>query len=172
MIKAVQQDSVLEQNPPREEQPISIVLPCKDQTSTNWVRKQWSELGKKMGRHLRSVYISRKIGDDLKRREKKPPMFSQQCVVYHFDCDRCETGYVGCSSRHLYQRIEEHKLTTIDKHIREYHAGDLNDLAAKFRVLRMYKRKFDCLIFEMLFIRDPKPSLNKQSDSIKSKLCT
>ena len=99
-------------------------------------------------------------------------MLSQQYVVYHFECHRCEAGYVGCTSRHLYQRIEEHKLTTIGKHIREDHAGDLNDLAAKFRVLRKCKGKFDCLIFEMVYIRDLKPSLNKQSDSMKSKLFT
>ena len=30
--------------------------------------------------------------------------------------------------------------------------------------------KFDCLIFEMFFIRDLKPKLNKQRDSIRAKL--
>ena len=28
--------------------------------------------------------------------------------------------------------------------------------------------KFECLLYEMLYIRDLKPSLNKQSDSISS----
>ena len=30
--------------------------------------------------------------------------------------------------------------------------------------------KFDCLIFEMFFIWDLKPKLNKQNDSIRAKL--
>ena len=165
MIKAAQEKN-------REEQPVSIVLPYKDQRSANAVRKQCSELGKKIGKHLRPVYTSRKIGDDLNRRENKSPMLSQQCVVDHFECDRCEAGYVGYTSRHLYKRTEVHKLTTTGKHIREDHAGDLNDLAAKFRVLPKCKGKLDRLIFEILYIRDLKPSLNKQLDSIKSKLFT
>ena len=41
---------------------------------------------------------------------------------------------------------------------------------ATFRVLRKCSNKFDCLIFEMFFIRDLKPKFNKQSDSIRAKL--
>ena len=40
-----------------------------------------------------------------------------------------------------------------------------------FRVLRKCLNKFDCLIFERFLIRDLKPKLNKQSDSICAKLC-
>ena len=36
--------------------------------------------------------------------------------------------------------------------------------------LRKCQHKFDCLIFEMFFIKDLKPTLNKQSDSIRAKL--
>ena len=38
------------------------------------------------------------------------------------------------------------------------------------RVLRKCKTKLDCLIYEMLYIRDLKPNLNTQSDSIRAKL--
>ena len=34
---------------------------------------------------------------------------NQQCLVYKFECDLCDAGYVGYTSRHLHQRIEEHK---------------------------------------------------------------
>ena len=34
------------------------------------------------------------------------------------------------------------------------------------------RSKFECLLFEMLFIRDIRPSMNKQSDSIRAKLFT
>ena len=39
-----------------------------------------------------------------------------------------------------------------------------------FTVLRKCKTKHDCLIYEMLYIRELSPSLNVQSDSIKAKL--
>ena len=41
-----------------------------------------------------------------------------------------------------------------------------------FKVLRKCKSKFDCLIYEMLYIKDIKPSLNTQADSIRAKLFT
>ena len=33
----------------------------------------------------------------------------QQCLVYKFECDLCDAGYVSYTSRHLHQRIEEDK---------------------------------------------------------------
>ncbi|KAL9987751.1 hypothetical protein ACROYT_G002107 [Oculina patagonica] len=56
-----------------------------------------------------SVYTSRKIKDEIKVREDKPPLVNQQCVVYNFQCNLCDVGYVGYTCRHLHQRIEEHK---------------------------------------------------------------
>ena len=37
-------------------------------------------------------------------------------------------------------------------------------------MLRKCKNKFDCLMYEILFIRDVKPDLNTQKDSIKAKV--
>ena len=42
----------------------------------------------------------------------------------------------------------------------------------KFKNLRVLKRMNECLLYEMLFTKELKPSLNKQSDSIRSKLFT
>ena len=28
-------------------------------------------------------------------REAKPPLVNQQCLVYNFECDLCDAGYVG-----------------------------------------------------------------------------
>ena len=44
------------------------------------------------------------------------------------------------------------------------------DIAQSFRILRKCQNKFDCLIFEMFFIQELKPTLNKQCDSIRAKL--
>ena len=44
------------------------------------------------------------------------------------------------------------------------------DLLKRFKVLKKYRNKFDCLVYEMLFIRALKPNLNVQSDSIRAKV--
>ena len=41
------------------------------------------------------------------------------------------------------------------------HGNDPCEIAKNFRVLRKCSNKFDCLIFEMFFIRDLKPKLNR-----------
>ena len=40
-----------------------------------------------------------------------------------------------------------------------------------FKILRKCQGKFDCLVFEMLYIKKFKPNLNFQTDSIRAKLC-
>ena len=42
----------------------------------------------------------------------------------------------------------------------------------QFSILRKCRSKFDCLIFEMLFIKELKPGLNTQKDSVRAKLFT
>ena len=43
-------------------------------------------------------------------------------------------------------------------------------LLKRFEVLKKYRNKFDCLVYEMLFIRALKPNLNVQSDSIRARV--
>ena len=50
------------------------------------------------------------------------------------------------------------------------HDMEPEDIAQSFRILRKCQNKFDCLIFEMFFIQELKPTLNKQCDSIRAKL--
>ena len=54
--------------------------------------------------------------------------------------------------------------------LREQHDMEPEDIAQSFRILRKCQNKFDCLIFEMFFIQELKPTLNKQCDSIRAKL--
>ena len=107
------------------------------------------------------MFTSKKIADEIKVAEAKPPLINQQCVVYEFRCDLCDADYVGYTRRHLFQRIEEHKHSAIGKHLRDAHNQMNKDL-----------QKQECLIYEMLFIKDKKPKLNTQSDSIKAKIFT
>ena len=152
--------------------PVRITLPFKDQKSADAVRKQLKDLGKKIGTDLQPVYTSAKIGDKLKLQEEKPALVNNQCVVYSFKCDQCDADYVGYTTRHLHQRIDEHKTSVIGKHIKEIHGVASPDISNMFSVLKKCQGKLDCLVNEMLLIRERKPALNTQADSIRAKVFT
>ena len=149
---------------------VRISLPFKDQVAANAVRRQLRDLSHKIGPTLQPVFVSKKLGQDLKPKEIKPSIVNQQCVVYLFSCDLCDADYVGYTARHLHQRIAEHKNSAIGRHFLEAHGNNnlLNE--NQFTVLRRCQGKFDCLVFEMLFIKNLKPNLNIQTDSIRAKL--
>ena len=44
------------------------------------------------------------------------------------------------------------------------------DFSNNFSILKKYKIKFDCLVFEIFFINELRPSLNLQSDSLHAKV--
>ncbi|XP_068704025.1 uncharacterized protein [Montipora foliosa] len=149
---------------------IRIVLPFKDQIAANAVRRQLRDLSRKICVTLQPIFVSKKLEQDLKPKEIKPSIVNRQCVVYKFACDLCDADYVGYTARHLHQRIAEHKYSSIGKHLLEAH-GDKNLLnEGQFRVLKKCHGKFDCLVYEMLFIQELKPSLNTPSDSNSAKL--
>ena len=87
------------------------------------------------------------------------------CVVYKFSCDLCDTDYVGYTSRHLFQRIAEHKYSAIGKHLQEEHRLQPSNLQDQFRVLKKCRTKFDCLIYgikshyNVLNVHSGKPGL-------------
>ena len=138
--------------------------------AANAVRKQLRDLSHKIGPTLQPVFVRKKFGQDLKPKEIKPSIVNQQFVVYLFSCDLCDADYVGYTARHLHQRIAEHKKSAFGRHFLEAH-GNSNLLKEnQFTVLRRCQGKFDCLVFEMLFIKNLKPNLNIQTDSIRAKL--
>ena len=59
------------------------------------VRKQLRDLSHKTGPILQPVFVSKKLGQDLKPKEIKPSIVNKQCVVYRFSCDLCDADYVG-----------------------------------------------------------------------------
>ena len=62
--------------------------------------------------------------------------------------------------------------SAIGRHL-EQHGLLKTDLVDKqSSVLKKCRSKFDCLIFEMLFINELNPKLNTQKDSIRTKLFT
>ena len=123
------------------------------------------------GRIYELIFVSKKLEQDLKPKEIKPSFASQQCVVYKFTSDLCDADYVGYTARHLHQRlsIAKNKYSAIGKHLLEVHTVNLLN-EGQFRVLKKCHEKFDCLVHEMLFIKELRPSLNTQSDSISSNI--
>ena len=66
--------------------------------------------------------------------------------------------------------VAEHKNSAIGKHFHEAHdrRNRLNE--SHFKILRKCQGKFDCLVFEMLYIKKFRPNLNVQTDCIRAKL--
>ena len=91
------------------------------------------------------------------------------CVEQCVGKGLCDADYVGYTRQHLFQRIVEHKHSAIGKHLRDSHNQENKDHTEHFTILKKCRRKFECLIYEMLFIQEKKPKLNTQSDSIKAK---
>ena len=74
----------------------------------------------------------------------------------------------GYTTRYLHQRIDEHKHSAIGRHL-EDHDLSKSDLKDKqFPVLRKCRSKFDCLIFEMLFIMELKLTWAKYPEGLRS----
>jgi len=144
---------------------VTTSLPFKDQVSANAVRRQLRDLSHKIDPTLQPVFMSMKLEQDLKPKEAKPSIANQQCVVYHFVCDLCDVGY---TARHLFQPVAEHKNSAIGKHDAHDRRDVLNE--SHFKILRKCQGKFDCLVFEMLYVKKFQPNLNVQTDSIHAKL--
>ena len=72
---------------------------------------------------------------------------------------------MGYTARHLVQRVAEHRYSAIGKHFLE--AQLLNE--SHFSILKKRQSKFDWLLFEMLYIKKLKPTLNTRTDSVRAK---
>ena len=90
--------------------------------------------------------------------------------MYCFKCDLCDSNYVGYTTWHLFQCTADHLYASIGCHLRDT-PGNIDLLnESQFRMLKKCSMKWDCLIYEMLYIRTIRPNLNTQSDSIRAKL--
>ena len=158
--------------PTKETDTIRVVLPFKDQTSANFVKGQLRDLSLKVNTNIQPVFVSRKIDQKLNVKEAKPSIVNEQCVVYKYQCDLCDAGYIGYTRGHLHNRVKGHKQqsSAIAKHCKNVHGRIPQDLLKCFEVLKKCRNKFDCLLYEMLYIRTLKPNLNVQSDSIRAKV--
>ena len=65
---------------------VRITLLFKDQVTAYAVRKKLRDISHKILPTLQPVFVSKKLGQDLKHKEFKPPIVNRQCVVYRFSC--------------------------------------------------------------------------------------
>lgn len=107
--------------------PIRVIVPFKDQVSANAVKKRLTDLSSKLKTTIQPVFISRKLNEDLKVQEVKPAAVNQQCVVYKFQCNLCDTWFVGYTSGHFHERVDGHKQKplSICKHYCSEHNSSL-----------------------------------------------
>ena len=82
----------------------------------------------KLFRNLQNTSLSSKL-------DYKPPTVSKQNFVYYFKCGLCDADYVGYTSRHLHQRVEEHKRSTIGNHVKDEHGQDPETIKSNFKIL-------------------------------------
>ena len=123
------------------------------------------DLSSKIGIDVQPIYTSKKLEQDLKLKEIKPCFVNQHRVVYCFKCDLCDSNYVGYTTRDLFQRIADHRYSAIGRHLRDAH-GNIDLLnESQFRMLKKRSTKWDCLVYEMLYIRTIRPNLNTQRDN-------
>ena len=59
---------------------VRISLPLKDQVAANAVRKQLGDVSHKIGPTLQPVFVSKKLGQDLKPKEIKPSIVTVSCI--------------------------------------------------------------------------------------------
>ena len=131
----------------------------------------FQNVGLTSGAHFKTIFPAYKQKNE-NNRYVLLFLVNQQCVVYKFQCDLCDASYVGYTLRHLHQRVNEHKnqSSSIGRHYSDKHFNVPENLDKQFFVLKTCRNKFDCLVHEMLLVRELTPSLNFQSDSIRAKL--
>ena len=112
------------------------------------MKEQLKDLSLKVNTTTQPVFASRKIEQELNVKEAKPPIVTEQCVVYNFQCDLCDGGYVGYTRGHLHNRVKGHKQqsSAIAKHYKNVQGTIPQDLLKRFEVLKKCRNKFDCLV--------------------------
>ena len=80
----------------------------------------------------------------------------------HYQCRLCWLYTTALTS----MRGRTYTPSSIGKHFRDNHSSTPRDLTTNFTILKKCNSKFDCLIYEMFFINELRPSLNVLCDSI------
>ena len=87
-------------------------------------------------------------------------------VVYKIKCSRCDSCYVGQTTRHLITRLKEHQRSgPVSNHLKECHASINID---NVEILCLSNFEWRLMALEALMIKEIKPTLNTK-DEYKSR---
>ena len=122
--------------------------------------------------------ISDSLYDKLKKTRSllpslKPPVDNalKSGLVYKITCSRCQSCYVGQTTRHLLTRFKEHKRsgTPVESHFKACNSSLTMD---DVKIIAMSSKcNFKLMTLEALFIKDIKPSINTK-DEFRSRALT
>lgn len=143
--------------------PLLITLPFKDQKSADSVRRQLSDLEKKIDGVLQPVFTSQKIFEDLKVTETQPSPVNKQCIVYEFQYDAFDLNYVGYTGCYLHLSIKEHKYSVIGKRLKEKQNHTSNNLTSTLPPERSATDSLSAVFMKCFFYNE------KESESEHSK---
>ena len=123
---------------------------------------------KKCGAPGQVILTLRKLKTYLPSLKAPTPMLLKSNVIYQITCPRCETCYVGKTSRHTGTRFGEHrtkKKEPVFKHVKGC-GGNANSLTDKdIKILAsVTKGAFHLAIMEALFIRELRPGMNVRDE--------
>ena len=127
---------------------------------------QLKDLSLKFQTTVQPIFVSRKIGQD-----HSWLINSALCTNFNITC--AMQVAVGYTRGHLHTPIDGHNnaSSSVRKHYDQDHAGAVpEDLLSCFRVLKKCMNKLDCAVNEMLHIKQLRPRLNLQTDSIRARV--
>ena len=88
-------------------------------------------------------------------------------VCHWFCLGHCNFSVINTPS---IKRRNHVRYSAIGKHLETQHGNNRTKTDLLFKILKKFNSKFDCLVYEMLYIKDIKPSLNTEAGSIRAKL--
>ena len=118
---------------------------------------------KKINAPCKIIYTIRKIKTVLPTLKSVVSKSLKSGIVYQITCSRCQSCYVGQTSRHLQTRIREHAnpSTTVGSHMFQWNVNlSMDDVT----IIATSRSTYHLLILEALWIKDIKPSLNTKDE--------
>ena len=142
-----------------------MVLPYKSKELCTGLRSEIRNLNHRLEVKLQPVFTSTKV----KRLITSPSpateidrLIEQAKVVYCYRCS-CDMSYIGYTSRHLHQRIAEHRRST--SAIFQHCSNTGHDFReSNFSIIAKCSSKFDCMVREAHEIYFSRPALNARDE--------
>jgi len=156
-----------------------ITLPCLGHLSFS-IRKELQSIFKDTfpQTDFRFIFKTTTTIRSLLNKTKPLPFALRSCVVYQFKCSRCNSRYVGSTTRSLQHRILEHMgksyrtgvllSSPSPSAIREHCYSTGHPLTQQdFHILTSASHRLDLITLESLFISRMKPDLNNTTTAIQ-----